>query len=168
MLPRFYQTAWFYVGIGVIAAGLAFAAYRARVRQLRIRERRLTIVVDERTQALQREIAERGRAEDERRALDRRMQDAQRLESLGLLAGGIAHDFNNLLVGILGQAGLAQMDLPPGSPVREQVRPDRARRHARRRAHQPAARLFRPRPLRARARRRLGARRPRWPSCSRR
>jgi ligand-binding sensor domain-containing protein/signal transduction histidine kinase/CheY-like chemotaxis protein len=121
MLPRFYQTVWFYVGIGVIAAGLTFAAYRARVRQLRIRERRLTIVVNERTQALQREIAERARAEDERRALDRRMQDAQRLESLGLLAGGIAHDFNNLLVGILGQAGLAQMDLPSGSPVQEQV-----------------------------------------------
>jgi ligand-binding sensor domain-containing protein/signal transduction histidine kinase/CheY-like chemotaxis protein len=121
MLPRFYQTVWFYVGVGVIAVGLTFAVYRARVRQLRLRERRLTIVVNERTQALQREIAERARAEEERRALDRRMQDAQRLESLGLLAGGIAHDFNNLLVGILGQAGLAEMDLPIESPVREQV-----------------------------------------------
>ena len=34
-----------------------------------------------------------------------------------MLAGGIAHDFNNLLVGILGNAGLARMDLPPESKV---------------------------------------------------
>ena len=34
MLPRFYQTVWFYVGVGVVAAGLR-SPYRARVRQLR-------------------------------------------------------------------------------------------------------------------------------------
>jgi len=31
--------------------------------------------------------------------------------------GGIAHDFNNLLTVVLGNASLARMDLPPGSPV---------------------------------------------------
>jgi signal transduction histidine kinase len=47
-------------------------------------------------------------------AVERRLQETQKLESLGVLAGGIAHDFNNLLTGILGNASLARLDLPPG------------------------------------------------------
>jgi PAS domain S-box-containing protein len=47
--------------------------------------------------------------------LTAQMQQAQKLEGLGLLAGGIAHDFNNLLVGVLGNASLAQELIPPDS-----------------------------------------------------
>ena len=50
--------------------------------------------------------------------LESRIQQAQKLESLSVLAGGIAHDFNNLLVAILGNADLALVDLPPESPTR--------------------------------------------------
>jgi PAS domain S-box-containing protein len=67
------------------------------------------------------DITERKRNEDERRELEAQVQHAQKLESLGVLAGGIAHDFNNLLMGVLGNAGLALMDLPQASPVRESV-----------------------------------------------
>lgn len=52
------------------------------------------------------DATERIRAEDERRTLERRMRELERLESLGALAGGIAHEFNNLLTGILGSAEL--------------------------------------------------------------
>jgi PAS domain S-box-containing protein len=50
--------------------------------------------------------------------LERRMVDAQRAESLGVLAGGLAHDFNNLLVAILGNADLASREVGPRGPGR--------------------------------------------------
>jgi PAS domain S-box-containing protein len=68
-----------------------------------------------------RDVTEELRAAEERAQLEAQMQQAQKLESLGVLAGGIAHDFNNLLVGILGNASLALLDLSSDSPVRESV-----------------------------------------------
>ncbi len=60
-------------------------------------------------------------AEQERLALERKLLEGQKLESLGLLAGGIAHDFNNLLTSILGNAGLARLTLPAGHAVDGQL-----------------------------------------------
>ena len=67
------------------------------------------------------DISDRKQAEDARLALERRLGEAQKLESLGVLAGGIAHDFNNLLVSVLGNASLALGELPPGAPTRQSV-----------------------------------------------
>jgi len=53
--------------------------------------------------------------------LETRAREAQKLESLGLMAGGIAHDFNNLLVGILGRADLALARIPPAQPAHQIV-----------------------------------------------
>lgn len=64
------------------------------------------------------DLSARKAAEEERLAVEQKIQHTQKLESLGVLAGGIAHDFNNLLVAILGNASLALMDLRPESPVR--------------------------------------------------
>ncbi len=66
---------------------------------------------------ISRDITERKRAQVQQEKLEAQMQQTQKLESLGVLAGGIAHDFNNLLVPILGNARLAEGELPPGSPV---------------------------------------------------
>jgi two-component system cell cycle sensor histidine kinase/response regulator CckA len=64
------------------------------------------------------DITELKQAEAERRSLEAQFQQAQKMESLGILAGGIAHDFNNLLMGILGNAEIALRDLSPDSAVR--------------------------------------------------
>ncbi len=66
---------------------------------------------------ISRDITERKRAQQQHETLEAQMQQTQKLESLGVLAGGIAHDFNNLLVPILGNARLAESELPPDSPV---------------------------------------------------
>ena len=57
------------------------------------------------------------RADHERLAIERKLQETQKLESLGLLAGGIAHDFNNLLTSVIGNASLAAADMEEGSPT---------------------------------------------------
>lgn len=64
------------------------------------------------------DITERKRGEEERRKLENRMQQAQKLESLGVMAGGIAHDFNNILMAILGNIELALMETPAVPAVR--------------------------------------------------
>ena len=63
---------------------------------------------------LQHEIVERKRTEGA-------MQQAQKRESLGLMASGIAHDFNNLLVAMLAQNSLAINKLPAEEPAREHI-----------------------------------------------
>jgi PAS domain S-box-containing protein len=64
----------------------------------------------------------RRRAEEERRQLDLRIQQSQKMESLGMLAGGIAHDFNNILMGVMGNADLALMNLSADHQARKNVR----------------------------------------------
>jgi nitrogen-specific signal transduction histidine kinase/CheY-like chemotaxis protein len=68
-----------------------------------------------------RDFTDQVRAEEEHRKLEERVQQGQKLESLGMLAAGVAHDFNNLLTPILGDASLALMDLPADSPVRQRI-----------------------------------------------
>jgi PAS domain S-box-containing protein len=64
------------------------------------------------------DITEFKKTQEERRKIEERFLQTQKLESLGILAGGIAHDFNNLLVSMLGNVDLALNTTPPESPVR--------------------------------------------------
>jgi glycerol-3-phosphate dehydrogenase len=78
-----------------------------------------------------RDQTERRRAEEamiartqelnERRQLEQKLRQAQKMEAVGRLAGGIAHDFNNLLTAIRGNAELLLNDFPLDGGVRSNV-----------------------------------------------
>jgi PAS domain S-box-containing protein len=68
-----------------------------------------------------RDISERRRAELTRRTLEVELFHAQKMEAIGTLAGGIAHDFNNILAAIMGNAEMAQSELPPTHPGRHDI-----------------------------------------------
>jgi PAS domain S-box-containing protein len=68
--------------------------------------------------AIERNITHRLALERERRVLETRLNQSERLESLGRLAGGIAHDFNNLLAVILNYANFVSEELEGNSAAR--------------------------------------------------
>ncbi|MCP4662900.1 MAG: response regulator, partial [bacterium] len=109
--PHFNQTPFFYVLCALAVLGGAAGLHRFRVRHLRRREQELE-------RRVEKEVAKHQREEERRRKLEAQLLEAQKVESLGILAGGIAHQFNNLLVGILGNVDLALMKLSPSSQAR--------------------------------------------------
>ncbi len=65
------------------------------------------------------DVTEKKRMAEEQRRVEVRIQQAQKFESLNVMAASIAHSFNNLLTAVLGNIELAKLDVRGPSPVRE-------------------------------------------------
>jgi len=105
------------LGTLAIYHGRPCAPSEEHLRVIRVAAHLVSIGLERHRREVAREQAERQRVE-----IEKKLIEAQKLESLGVLAGGIAHDFNNLLTGVLGYTGLMRRELPAGSPVRDLVR----------------------------------------------
>jgi PAS domain S-box-containing protein len=68
-----------------------------------------------------RDARDRLRLEMDRKELEKKLQQAQKMEAIGTLAGGIAHNFNNWLAGILGNASLIKMAVQGHNMVLERI-----------------------------------------------
>ncbi len=66
------------------------------------------------TQGIIRDIAEKKKLED-------RLTQAQKMEAIGSLAAGVAHDLNNILTGLVSYPDLLLLELPKDSPMRNRV-----------------------------------------------
>jgi PAS domain S-box-containing protein len=70
-------------------------------------------------QGILRDISERRKTEEERKALHEQLLHSQKMEAVGQLAGGIAHDFNNQLLSIMGYAEILKDEYVQDSQVLE-------------------------------------------------
>jgi signal transduction histidine kinase len=100
----------------VVDDGWQQRQHEVRMMPLRARNGRLAAWV-----MLLRDVTAQRAAAAERAALRERVQEQQRRASLSILAGGLAHDFNNLLAGVIGNADLLAMQIPPSSEMGSSV-----------------------------------------------
>lgn len=67
------------------------------------------------------EITDNVKTKAQERQLDEKLERADRMSSLGLMAGGVAHDLNNMLGPMVGYPELLLRKMPEDSPYRKQI-----------------------------------------------
>ena len=67
------------------------------------------------------DITEIKQTEEQKIAIEKQLQQSQKMEAMGVLAGGIAHDFNNILFPLLGYAEMLKDEIAKDSPLQSHV-----------------------------------------------
>jgi signal transduction histidine kinase/CheY-like chemotaxis protein len=97
---------------GVCVVGTLFYVFRMRhfvhMHTLRIRDQKRGQELAQALAAVERELCDRKRAEEERERLRDQLSHAQKMEAVGTLAGGFAHDLNNILGVVMGLAEIVR------------------------------------------------------------
>jgi PAS domain S-box-containing protein len=84
-------------------------------------EARIVKSGEEETTGTVRNITTLKKALSEKNLLEKQLNQAKRMESIGLMAGGVAHDLNNILSGIVGYPELILLTLEKDSELRPQI-----------------------------------------------
>jgi len=88
--------------LAILSIGLSSLMLAERRKRISIQQKRTELANRVRKLHTENQLAE------EYRQLQRSLQQAQKLKTIGQMTGGFAHDFNNILAGILGFAELAE------------------------------------------------------------
>jgi PAS domain S-box-containing protein len=67
------------------------------------------------------DITELKKAQREKDRLERKLQQSQKMEAIGMLAGGVAHDLNNILSGLVSYPDLLLLGMPEDNPMRKPI-----------------------------------------------
>lgn len=88
-----------------------------KIRHLQVFRKEVLWDGERQFQVIYQDITKHKQADEERERLQAQLNQAQKIESVGLLAGGVAHDFNNMLGVILGHTEMAIDKIDTGTPI---------------------------------------------------
>lgn len=97
LASHFYQTSVFISLCIAVLAGLSFAIYRLRINHLVANEKRLVLLVSQRTQALQEEVEAKERARSELANAQQHLMELSRRSGMAEVATGVLHNVGNVL-----------------------------------------------------------------------